>query len=368
MIPFSSSYEFYDQLARDYKEKLGRDQDAKQAKRRDNDDNKSDDADKLVRQSFLYQYFRQKKNLEALRVCYDKALLFSTKDKYTLVKGAHHAYRKHIITEAEYREKFLLANKSTKSGQKKRAELFETEHDKAQEQLEDRLLRDCAERFIDNTLHTQRFDKYSDSKSNKANPARKEKYSDVIEMLYNFCIYKNSESESPASTVQSDLNEKYIEICADLHELIRREDKWRCVFVPLYIDKDSGAGVYLIGKSHFETFAEDFTEEYVAVCVLSFSDIVNVNTKETNISVSMKYKIHDSVVKAFAEFKNDLISKTYFDEYALNNDDEFPSGADEYFRSRFINDRVRSEIIESEARKETRGIEQMKENEAKNTQ
>lgn len=377
MILFSSSYAFFEHIAKDFREMLGRDNDIGKAKSRDNVDNGSDSNEKRwVEESFLYPHFLQKKDTEAERVCLNKKMLFSVKDKYILAKGASLAYEKKIITKAEYRELFFLANKSAKSGQKKRAELFESEPQNAQKQLEDRLLKDAIEGFIDNMLNTKRYDDYfrrQSEKSNKAASAKREKYTDAIEMLSAFYQHENGKEnanpELSANTFRSDLSEEFIKSCGELHNLIRGEKEWNYAFVPLYIDRDSGAGVYLIGKDNFKIYGEDllwkypeniteiFGEDYVAACVLSFSEIKNAD--ESNVLISMEHKLYGSVSKAFTEFQVGLVSQNYFEGFAYNNNDEFPIGADERFKALFINDKMRYEILNAEAQKEAEGIKQL---------
>ena len=150
---FKSTDEFYQQLASDYRDKAGADKEDKSFKKHYGIDD-YDNADKRVSQSFLYRYFKGKKDFEAKKISRDKNQFFkyskSEKDKYILLRAAYLAHKKEIISDEEYKEIFLKVNACSKSGQKKREKLFETNPGEARRQLEGRLLRDCAERFIDN--------------------------------------------------------------------------------------------------------------------------------------------------------------------------------------------------------------------------
>lgn len=339
---FKSTDEFYHRLASDYRDKAGTDKDIEFARKRDGNDG-CDDTDKKVRQSFLYIYFKGKKNIDARRISRDKDLLFEyrapKKDKYTLLRGAYMAFEEGIISDKDYREIFLEVNACSKSGQKKREKLFDANPGEAREQLEDRLLRDCAERFIDNALRRQ----------NNSNI-------DVIEMLSKystaFDAKGNDVSEFLAGAARADLSGEYIQKCAELYEIILSGNEMADVIVPLYIDKDSGAGVYIIGK-------KILGGDSAKVCILSFDDIgmdfTDAAADETSIiNVLMRCMKYNSVEEAFEKFAIDVSNGVYFDGYYYYNVG-LPNGADNCFKLRFFD-------CEEEARKEEADIKKWKEN------
>lgn len=330
--------DFYKQLEDDYKEMVGRDKDRGKG---------NDNTEKMVRQSFLYHYFKKKKDADVNpeRTHLNRELLFSTRDKYTRLKRAAAALERKIITKEEYRGIFIELNDKVK----KREELLDTDPQAAQEQLEDRLLK----AFIDDFLHNA---KVRAKKMNAYDPV-KGAYIDEIEMLYEY--YKYAPSVSFAAS--SDLSDDYIKKCAALYEIVRADDKWAKCFIPLYIDKDSGAGVYIVGKSIFDM--DEVTE--TKVCVLMFDSVYEAD--EPYLPIDMIYTIYDDIWVAFEEFKNGVEANRYFNEYSERNGNKPPKDADECFRSRFFNNFStenwgwRDEVIEEYNENESKGIEEMKE-------
>lgn len=338
-----NTQDFYEQLENDYKEMSGRDKDISKTRKDNGEGEKIVDADKEVRQSFLYKYFKRKKDADAQRIFRDKKLLFSVRDKYTRFKGAYIALENNLITKEEYRGIFFELN----AGVKKREKLFDTDPEAAQDQLEDRLLKDYVDDFFHNAKgKLKKFD--------KSDPA-KDAPVDEIEMLYEF-----NKLTMPVSFVStSDLDDDYINKCEDLYDIIRADDAKKRCFVPLYIDKDSGAGVYIIGNQLLDT-------EETKVCVLEFYDAFEVD--EPFFPIEMEYTTYDSVRDAFEEFKKGIEKGSYFDVYSLYNGAELPKGVDECFISRFFdscstNKNWRSRIIEADKKLTEEGIRKMKESE-----
>lgn len=361
---FSSIDDFYEKLIEDYKSRAFTDDEEARVKSETKKHGAYDDrgitfSEERVRESFLYRYLEEKKSAEALRVSGDIAewrgftgspkdtRQLKEKDKYVLLRGARLAFENKIISSEEYREIFLIANKASKSGKAGRIKLFDTKPDKAQAQLEFRLLKDCADRFVDNAQRRK-----------TTNGAV---YIDVVNMLYRYNKECEKSGEAPASAARSELSAEYIQKCDALYRTFEKDgSKYRDIFIPLHIDSDVGAGVYIVGGHYIKS-------DKPMPCVLSFdmvdlvkSDGRDLNSDEPYISVSMKYAVYTTVDKAFDRLEAGLTNGDFFENISLDNG-ELPKDVDECFGSRFEKAEGYNEALRQELRKENAGIAKMRE-------
>lgn len=335
-------FSFYEQLESDYKEMLEVDKDRKAAKKVMGDDEKIAGADKKVRQCFLYQYFKSKKEADVRQIFRDEELLFSASDKYTRLMGAYLACKNKTITKEKYRDIFFGLN----GGVKTREELFDADPDTALDQLGERLLMDSIDDFIQNGKAKLKKRKIDYSKDTRI---------DMIEMLHEFNMY----TASVSFAVTSNISDDYIEKCDNLYKIIRRDDERSEYFIPLYIDKDSGAGVYIIGNDILNT-------EEAKVCVLVFSAAYKED--DPYIPIDTEYTICSSVREAFEKIKRGIKTGEFFNGYSEHNGDTLPENVDECFRSRFfdslsVKNSGREEIKRKYSELEIEGIKKIKEDE-----
>ncbi|MBD5105085.1 MAG: hypothetical protein HDT47_09545 [Ruminococcaceae bacterium] len=333
-------FSFYQQLESDYREMSEGEKDRRAVKKEEGE--KISNADKKVRESFLYQYLKSKKEADARQISADEELLFSASDKYTRLKGAYFACENKTITKEKYRDIFFELN----GGVKMREKLFDADPDAALDQLGDRLLKDSADDFIHNGKAKLKKHKIDYSKGTRI---------DMIEMLHEFNMYTKSVSFAGASNISDD----YIEKCETLYKIIRRDGKRSEYFIPLYIDKDSGAGVYIIGN-------DILNMDEAKVCVLVFSAAYEAD--DPFIPIDAEYTICSSARDAFKKIKRGIETGEYFNGYSEHNGDTLPENVDECFGSRFfdslsIKNSGREEIKRKYSELEIEGIKKIKEDE-----
>lgn len=338
------SFSFFEQLESNYRELLGCERDRKEANKNKGGEKLSDE-DKKAKQSFLYHYLKMKKDDRARKIFEDKKLLLSVRDKYVRFRGANLALENNIITKEEFRGVFFELN----GGAKAREELFDRAPETALDQLEDRLLKECVDDFIQNAK--VKLKKYK-------NDPTKDLRIDIIEMLNEFGKY--SLGETVASS--SDFSEDYIEKCEALYKIIRADKKMAGCFIPLYVDKDSGAGIYIVGKDIINT--DDVKE--AKVCMLVFDAVDEAD--EPYLPIETTYTICGGVREAFKELKKGVEIGYYFNKYSEYNGVKLPKNADECFGSRFFStqstaDKRRGEIIRKYCEQEAEGTKKMKEDE-----
>lgn len=263
MKPFSNTEEFLQWVIDDYRDETVK-QDAKIMNQ------KSLDGNKALRQKFLYKFLKSSKDKKAAG-WHNNPNNFSTNDKYIYIKSMYLAFKDGKKTEEEYRAAFKRINESIKGNVKKRENLLGTDLKKAQDALEERLLRNCADDFISNAKKS----KFLSSKTTaKTAAAKRGENIDLIEMLHEF--YKYAGKEDCKEDCNEDREEGYevgsivskvdIKRYAKLFKMVK--DSKYSAFIPLYIHQKSGAGVYII--KGFPGLVEKAN-----VCVLSFDRILD---------------------------------------------------------------------------------------------
>ncbi|MCM1164630.1 MAG: hypothetical protein NC299_15455 [Lachnospiraceae bacterium] len=304
--------------------------------------------DSSVRESFLYNYIREKSELDAVPLSHDREKLleyaaeFDKKRKYTYTAlcAARKAFDRGVITPGEYKKIFLNVNGRSKTGSERRKKLFDDFPEQAYEQLADRLLRTAAENRIDIWR-----------RESKSTGTQLGKHTDEVGMLFEFDKYRRKKgldgffgSAAPSSAESSfDLN-AHIVRCAELYEIMRGDDERSDALVPLYFDKFTGAGVYLVGKKILPPdLANVENSDSVFVCVLSFSDFIRVDSNEIfyddDCALSLNFFAEkcQSVKEAFDLLK----SEDYLDSYAMSMTARgLPKGADEFFRNHFFESEI----------------------------
>lgn len=141
-------------------------------------------------------------------------------------------------------------------------------------------------------------------------PKNDDNYIDEIEMMHDYLRDLNADELSVAGGAQ--ITDEYIQGCERLYRRLSGNDsKPNEIFLPLYIDPISGAGVYIIRTVDSET-----KEKISGVFVLTFWDCAcDEGLEELNYEMK-KFK---SVGEAFYEFKKNLGGDEYCDGYTSYN-------------------------------------------------
>lgn len=303
--------------------------------------------------SFVYRYLKKKKDSRAEVIGRRKADLFEyaeqkKRDKYILLKSACFALERYrIISKQEYADilKDLIGTKDKTTGEVKIPAKYEALDDdeafkKAEEMFERRFLMGCVRDFFYNLgYRTNKNDKHGQSVKLPNKHLKEDGYNDEFEMLYEYSLYSGNSENSEAVTDPAQINGEYTEKCTRLYDSLLRE-KCADAFVPLYIDPNTGAGVYIIGKNRFSE-DEKAPDEVCFVCVILFAMVDAVSRlddcSDYDISLSMTVKKRfRSVGKAFDYLSARITGKDVYENYPDENSGELPDGIDECFNLYFL--------------------------------
>lgn len=140
-------------------------------------------------------------------------------------------------------------------------------------------------------------------------------YIDEIELMYKYLDYLNAEEELSVKGGGVQITNEYIQSCEVLYQrLSENVDEPEDIFLPLYIDPISGAGVCIIRTTYSET-----KEKISGVFVLTFGGCCYDKTFNMDYDgyeeISYNMTAFRSVTEAFNEFKRNLGGDEYFYEY-----------------------------------------------------
>ena len=187
-------------------------------------------------------------------------------------------------------------------------------------------------------------------------------------MLYSYLQYKSAElSDEPVSR-SAEINGAFKNECAELFRSLSRDPECN-VFVPLYFDPVSGAGIFIIGKERFDDELRGEVTENCAACIVHFSDIsvdVEMSYGNTVMSLDMYVDICRDVSSAFDEFESGVETQSYLVDYSDVNE----VGKDTYTDGRFYGRfrplmSLRGEMA-AEKLREKQDIEELKQKQAIN--
>ncbi|MGN0618148.1 MAG: hypothetical protein ACI4J7_03920 [Ruminiclostridium sp.] len=300
--------------------------------------------------SFIYSYMKRKKDLRAEEIGKSKDSVIGyaqqkKRDKYTLLKSAYLGAVKYgVITAEEYCE-ILVKLLGAKLPAKYKSISTSEEIEKAEEVFERQFLMGCVGDFFYNLgYRTNKNTKYSQSVKLPSRSAKEDSYNDELEMLYEFKKYSGDSGEFDLNVPSVAIDEEYIEKCCRLYDAITKEKKTNA-FVPLFVDRNTSAGVYIIGADRFgeDTFGRLNKKgtDVCYACIVSFFELDKIsriqNLPEDDISINMWIKErHRSVRKAFCSFKKLASGEDFYENYPFENDDERPMGIDDCFNLYFL--------------------------------
>lgn len=303
---------------------------------------------------FVYGYLKQKKDSRAEIISRSREAVIEYSiqkkpDKYTLLRSAYLAMdRSRVMTEEDYLA--ILKGLIGKDIPKKYQNLSGRENiRKAEEMLEQRFLIGCVSDFFYNLgYRMNESDEHSRSLKLPSKHLKEDGYNDEFEMMYRFSVYSNediSESKNIGGFAAfGSIDDEYIEKCTQLYDVLLKE-KNCMAFVPLYIDHETGAGIYIIGRDKFDEntfgFEKSDKTEACLVCIVYFYAIEAITRLKgsPNDEVSMIMFVKNafkSVRKAFDSFTASVSEKDFYENYPDENDERLPNGTDKHFELYFI--------------------------------
>lgn len=357
--------------------------------------------EKQREQSFIYAYLKMKKDNRAEMIAGSREALWSymdekRQDKYVLLRSAYLAYENQCISQEEYRgilEKVANGkNKACSEGKaiKQREDGLDKEKLAAKQQrLERRFLLGCVSDFFQNAGYRVHKNGAAEEHVKLPDKHRKENngYTDELEMLYAFYCYQgeNSGIEGVPSfynvrTTGASLDEEYLEQCRSLYHVLNRE-KWEDAFVPLLVDSNTGAGVYLIGRNKYQQYSDGKQRRKIRrqeeadsfscyACVIYFSAIFEEISEYQELNLTMLVEKYATVQEAFARFQDGISNEDFYENYPLENGDKLPEGIDHRFNLYFVEKKLdamkrkeeefRSKVKEGQAKKERERYERSK--------
>lgn len=298
-----------------------------------------------VENCFYYRYLKKRKSEQAAAIVNSKdseELLADyaarTKpNKFVLLRAAYLSFKNGRITADAYKKHFARVS----DGKKKTAELMAadiTTADDAKEfndALEKQLLKNLVSDFFDNAGFKkgadnveQYFDKNKKIASNtrirskySKHSKSLDKYTDDIDMLYCYLQYKNAELSDAPAAYSAGLSETFKNDCAELFRSLCKSSE-SDVFMPLYFDPVSGAGVFIIGKERFYKSLKEELTENCAACIVHFSHVsvdIEPSVNETLMDLCMYVDICENVSAAFEEFEDGVASEAYLTDLSDEN-------------------------------------------------
>lgn len=322
MRAFRNKKEFYDMLWADYQEYKTKVNQKEYSKER-------------MRECFIYKYYLDKKTQKAKALA-ENADSFEKYFGNYAGKNAENKKRrcdKFILLCAakqicgEDKDRFgEIFSKVTESenGGKHYTELFKTDSDQAYEELAYKFL--CGtvqDMFLKKGYKQPKYDDEGKVIGNSAEPPQeispknsKDGYTDEIEMMYKF--FANADIDSVSADSCAEISDEYIGKCEKMYgQLLENEIDSTNVFIPLYIDPSSGAGVYIIGDSHPKTGSKKCYVYILYFCdcdeYLSGEDAFG--EKYETLYSQYEMKIFDSVREAFKAFSENVGGEVYYSNY-----------------------------------------------------
>lgn len=321
-------------------------------------------------EAFVYKYMKRSKMKAAEKASESAEEIrrlkeAKKKDQFILVRSAEFALSKGVISFGACKDILL----STMGAREKKLykNLEEPEILKeAVEHISERVLGDMVRDFFRDLGYLS-----GDSAEKDPFTVKSRKNYEILEMMLEFygCEEGEIKRNYYDNIYSSDIlrNEEYIVKCQKLYERLDVEKK-RSIFLPLFIDSETGAGVYIIGADFYENRVGG---RNCLIVSLSFLNILTVSEDEFLLDEAEEDDIasvcaanidmkelgrYQTVEKAFLAFQNYLENTNYVlhREYACNNWSQKPAGElEEQFLPFFMEgDDIRRRIVERRAAQE----------------
>ncbi len=294
---------------------------------------------------FLYGYLKKKKDHRAEIIGRSKSTVIEyskqkKRDNFILLKSAYYAVTRYkVMTEQEYADilKLLLgANLPAKYKNINGQDAM----DRAEEMLERRFLLGCIGDFFYNLGYRTNVNvEHSHSVKVQSRATKEDGYTDEFDMLYEFNKYRGEDTEYHSIIPVNSIDSEYIEKCNDLYDALCK-DKQRNAFIPLFVDSNTGAGVYIVGVDRFDKESSGYenkkTGDVCYVCIIYFQDFDSIlnsyGQSEDILTLNMSImERHLSVKKAFDSFEKIVSGQEFYQNYPYENDEKPTSYIDDRF-------------------------------------
>lgn len=204
-----------------------------------------------IKGCFLYKYLKQKKDSAAERAVFSGVTRSGRRaDRYIDLKCAYLIRKRSGCTpaaDAAYISAYrAIMGKDPNGGIERAQSAAEDEiMAGAVSDYVSRRTKTIPDLLIENDGNTSKTKRIRVSKNTKDDPEN-------IDILGMYCAFVGEARSNSGGAVFSD---EYRNKCADLYIRMLCDDRFDNAYMPLYIDSSSGAGVYIIGKKHFDDSA-----------------------------------------------------------------------------------------------------------------
>lgn len=336
MIRFKTTTEFYEALKKDFDSHKA----MEETEAAEKFSEKTYDAE-FLKQSFVYTYFAKWKAKKADKCVGNKEWVdryiinvdFNDKnakksiysDKYVLLFAAHKLYTNGTIDIDKYRsvfEKIAEKEGGTKKLIKQFNEVINKVINEGINKDKESKINEAYEKLAYKLLSGVIGDKFtqklgsSEKKGGEDEPEEDPDRLDEFNMLYEYCMRKGEDGAG----VDNALSEENIKQYQELYEFLLSIEKDN-VFVPLYVDPSCGAAVYILGSGHLNLSKREKAElpnlKNCGVYTSCFDSIVGYDdyydikcgtVKGVNMMFKYELKSFDSVMAAFADLKDHLVT------------------------------------------------------------
>ena len=238
--------------------------------------------------SFIFSHFRDRKFGEVCAFIDSGGDPESVKDHYIRLMGARLLYEQGKLNE----DSFLDIFKKTTARNGKTLLKYEsalsavdilTEFDLCLSGILNGLITD----FFRNEGYTRKNFKDTDGTIVKTDLKREKKrsYNDYVELAASFSNYLEqfdndqntvNKTDKDNKDIFSRLNdEAYLTKCVTLYQTLKSSENACSAFIPLYLDHESGAGIYLLGSQHIPS-----SPKAILPCIMYFEGTTEKTERE----------------------------------------------------------------------------------------
>lgn len=346
-------------------------------------------------ESFIYGYFKEIKEETALWLAEDKKRLTEAgnKDPYTLLRALTIGYETGLLSKEEYQSAYCnLRWKKEQARHRRMLSAGIEEIRKSADAYEKTLLSGIVTDFFRNEGYYQTpvatdtdrelIEHTPEQGLTREGKRRTYRERDDIQLLLAWIDYEDGEPASArdnqADIVSSDMPDAlsnggcmpddagFIRKCEELYHRLDHFHRDR-IFIPLYINRSMGTGLYIIGKDFFDEFSlPDGGVRSCYICILYFDDVPYIEDDLSEICAACFSDLREG----FRAYMEDLKAGYYLDVYLkVNAGISLPLGTDKDFLmffppkdKRFDPSPEEKQLMKDYAEEENAALEKMMQN------
>ena len=278
---------------------------------------------KREKDSFIFGYYKTRKNAEAAGVLAEVSrsgskeafsLISGQEDWYVCLKSACDAKRTGFLGDEDFLEIFLrFVKRDGRIPGKFRDISADDALSVYSEELLDRIITRDVRDFFRNEKNRQ-----------TASSSKKKSYIDLFELAFEFenaCGFSGVSFGPLWGTMDKLNDESYLEKCVELYESLSKDAGYNSVALPLFIDGETGSGVYILGSGIIADLPGVRERKKVCYpCVLSFLEIpYNNDSSEGVVNISMNAEAFNTVTEAVKKFRKLMTSGSLVENYRYEN-------------------------------------------------